>query len=435
MKEVEKILGIGDELKVTKIDEEIVDKQKYKNIYLESKKNKVRCPKCNNFTKSIHDKLKPMKIKGLKIFEIPTNMVVTKRRFICHKCNRKFTEELNINEKKSNISNDLKKKILKDLRDYNKSLKYIANEHNVNDDTVREILLNAMVGYPAQIKNLPRVISMDETKLDTKEGKYGYVLNDPIHKKVLDILPNRKKEYLIQYFTYCENRHSVEVVISDMYEPYLLVTQIMFPKAIFVVDRFHYIRYILQAIDNIRIRLQKSYGEKSKEYKLLKNKKNVGLIRKYSNDVDWWTYTKRYKNKHYVEVLRWDIRKQILDINQDLENGYWLKEEFLDIVNHATYEDCKIQFLNWIDLCIESGIPEFIEAAKTINNWLKYICNSFIDERYSNGFTEGMNNKIKVIKRIGFGYKNFNFFRLRLLYILNGIISGRKKQKYEKIKK
>lgn len=435
MKEVEKILGIGDELKVTKIDEEIVDKQKYKNIYLESKKNKVRCPKCNNFTKSIHDKLKPMKIKGLKIFEIPTNLVVTKRRFICHKCNRKFTEELNINEKKSNISNDLKKKILKDLRDYNKSLKYIANEHNVNDDTVREILLNAMVGYPAQIKNLPRVISMDETKLDTKEGKYGYVLNDPIHKKVLDILPNRKKEYLIQYFTYCENRHSVEVVISDMYEPYLLVTQIMFPKAIFVVDRFHYIRYILQAIDNIRIRLQKSYGEKSKEYKLLKNKKNVGLIRKYSNDVDWWTYTKRYKNKHYVEVLRWDIRKQILDINQDLENGYWLKEEFLDIVNHATYEDCKIQFLNWIDLCIESGIPEFIEAAKTINNWLKYICNSFIDERYSNGFTEGMNNKIKVIKRVGFGYKNFNFFRLRLLYILNGIISGRKKQKYEKIKK
>ena len=435
MKEVEKILGIGDELKVTKIDEEIVDKQKYKNIYLESKKNKVRCPKCNNFTKSIHDKLKPMKIKGLKIFEIPTNLVVTKRRFICHKCNRKFTEELNINEKKSNISNDLKKKILKDLRDYNKSLKYIANEHNVNDDTVREILLNAMVGYPAQIKNLPRVISMDETKLDTKEGKYGYVLNDPIHKKVLDILPNRKKEYLIQYFTYCENRHSVEVVISDMYEPYLLVTQIMFPKAIFVVDRFHYIRYILQAIDNIRIRLQKSYGEKSKEYKLLKNKKNVGLIRKYSNDVDWWTYTKRYKNKHYVEVLRWDIRKQILDINQDLKNGYWLKEEFLDIVNHATYEDCKIQFLNWIDLCIESGIPEFIEAAKTINNWLKYICNSFIDERYSNGFTEGMNNKIKVIKRIGFGYKNFNFFRLRLLYILNGIISGRKKQKYEKIKK
>ena len=57
-----------------------------------------------------------------------------------------------------------------------------------------------------------------------------------------------------------------------MYEPYLLVTQIMFPKAKYVVDRFHYITYIMYALDNIRIRLQKLYGEKSKEYKLLKNK-------------------------------------------------------------------------------------------------------------------------------------------------------------------
>ena len=71
-----------------------------------------------------------------------------------------------------------------------------------------------------------------------------------------------------------------------MYEPYLLVTQIMFPKAKYVVDRFHYITYIMDALDNIRIRLQKLYGEKSKEYKLLKNKKNVSLVRKYSAEIN-----------------------------------------------------------------------------------------------------------------------------------------------------
>ena len=63
-------------------------------------------------------------------------------------------------------------------------------------------------------------------------------------------------------------------------------------------------------------------------------------------------------------------------------------------------------------------------AASTIENWLPYIVNSFIDKRFSNGFTEGLNNKIKVIKRIGFGYRNFKFFRLRIMYILNGKISG-----------
>ncbi len=76
----------------------------------------------------------------------------------------------------------------------------------------------------------------------------------------------------MQYFTHCKNRHSVEFVISDMYEPYLLVTQIMFPKAKYVVDRFYY-TYIMDALDDIRIRLQKLYGEKSKEYKLVKIKR------------------------------------------------------------------------------------------------------------------------------------------------------------------
>ena len=69
-----------------------------------------------------------------------------------------------------------------------------------------------------------------------------------------------------------------------------------------------------------------------------------------------------------------------------------------------------------------------IEASKTIENWLPYIVNSFIDKRFSNGFTEGLNNKIKVVKRVAFGYKNFKFFRLRLMYILNGKISGMSKK-------
>lgn len=62
--------------------------------------------------------------------------------------------------------------------------------------------------------------------------------------------------------------------------------------------------------------------------------------------------------------------------------------------------------------------------------------NSFIDKRFSNGFTEGLNNKIKVIKRVGFGYKNFDFFRLRIPYIMNVKVSGiTKKDRNAKISK
>ncbi len=436
MKEVKELMGLCKEYKVEKVLEEKISNITYKNIYVKKITKKERCPICNCFTKSVHDKLKPIKIKYLKTFEYQTNIIITKRRFVFHKCNKKFTEKVDINNKNKSISNKLEQKILKDLLNYNLSLKYIAKENNVSDNTVRDILENAMNNYPDYVKNLPRVISLDEFKADTKEGKYAFILNDPIHKKALDILPNRKKEYLIQYFTHTENRHSVEFVISDMYEPYLLVTRIMFPKAKYVVDRFHYITYIMDALDDIRIRLQKEYGPNTKEYRLLKNKKNVSLLRKYSHDINWWIYTKRYKNKHMVDILPGEILEEMFSINEELRRGYELKELFLDIVNHGTYEDIKKQFLCWIDLCKESKIEEFIEASKTIKNWMEYIKNSYIDKRFSNGFTEGLNNKIKVIKRIGFGYKNFKFLRIRLLYILNGKISGKtKKDSFQKNEK
>lgn len=214
-----------------------------------------------------------------------------------------------------------------------------------------------------------------------------------------------------------------------MYEPYLLVQKAMFPKAKFVVDRFHFTRYIEDALDDIRIRVQKEYGYNSKEYRILKNKKNVSLMRNYYNDISWYVYIERYVNGRKIKRLPIDILNEILAISDEINRGYQLKEMFLDIVKKGTYENAKEQLLAWIELCEESNIPEFIEVSKTINNWLEYIVNSFIDKRYSNGYTEGLNNKIKVIKRNAFGYKNFYFFRLRLLYIFNGTISGRSKKK------
>ena len=423
MNEIAKILDL-EKFKIIKIEEKDEVKKKKKIIYIESKNKKQKCPVCNEYTKSIHDKLKPMELKYLKIVEINTSINITKKRFICYKCNKRFVEELELNAKGKTMTNKLNQKILKDLLNYNLSIKYIAEENNVSPGTVRNILIEAMSEYPRHVKNLPKVISLDEFKADTQYGKYAFVLNDPIHRMCLDILPERKKEYLTQYFTYCNNRHSVEFVISDMYESYLLVQKIMFPKAKYVVDKFHYTRYIMDALDKVRIRLQKLYGYNSKEYRLLKNKKNVTLLRKYSNDIDWWVYTKRYKNKHMVDILKFDLREQLLRIHPELNQAYTLKELFLDIINHTDYEHAEKEFTEWINCCIDCGLEEFETAAKTIKNWLPYIVNSFIDKRFSNGFTEGLNNKIKVIKRIAYGYRNFEFFRLRLMYILNGKVSG-----------
>ena len=129
--------------------------------------------------------------------EYDTKILITKKQFICHRCNKKFTESLDLNMKNHTLSNKLEQKVLRDLLNYNLSLKYKAKENNISEIELRRIFEQAMSSYPKYLKTLPRVISFDEFKADTKKGKYAFILNDPIHKKVLDILPNRKKEYLI----------------------------------------------------------------------------------------------------------------------------------------------------------------------------------------------------------------------------------------------
>jgi len=82
-----------------------------KIIYIESKNKKDKCPVCNEYTSSIHDKLKPIEVKYLKVIEKDTKVNIIKKRFISHKCNKKFTENLDLNQKVKTISNKLEQKI------------------------------------------------------------------------------------------------------------------------------------------------------------------------------------------------------------------------------------------------------------------------------------------------------------------------------------
>lgn len=73
---------------------------------------------------------------------------------------------------------------------------------------------------------------------------------------------------------------------------------------------------------------------------------------------------------------------------------------------------------DWIQSAFNCGIPQFERCAKTMSNWITGILNSF-SSKITNGFTEGCNNKIKVLKRNAYGYRNFKRFRNRILHIFS----------------
>lgn len=458
--EIKKILKLSENISIIKIentDNRIM-------ISIKSNKKKVRCPHCNQFSSRIHDYLKPSRIDYLNIAGMNTYLIAYKRRFECSKCNKSFTENLGLTNKNGNVSLKIKQNILKDCMNRDKTIKQISNDNNVSEDFVRSTFLEAMKNYPEYVSTLPEIISFDEVSTYTGEGVYSFILNDPIHRYTLDILKTRNKDFLIEYFMKVKNRKSVKVVICDLYKPYYEVAKTCFPNAIFVADPFHYTRYVEDGLDKVRMRLVHKYEENknSKEYRLIKSRLSKGLLLKSFNETKyelklknereekyknglikeapkdkyndyWYGVIRVKKNNTYIETFRIDRLNEVLDLNEDLKVAYKLKEEFLRIKYNVKYEEAKEELKVWIKKCYESKIPEMIDAAKTVENWLEAIVYSFKDEKYSNGFTEANNNTIDKIVDRAYGYKNFKFFRLRALVILHQSYSEKKIKNPKKV--
>lgn len=106
----------------------------------------------------------------------------------------------------------------------------------------------------------------------------------------------------------------------------------------------------------------------------------------------------------------------MLSYNEDLRVAHILKVKLLKITSSvSSSDDARILLREWVNFTINSDIKEFQSCAKTYIRYFNEIVNSF-NIPYTNTHTEGFNNKIKVIKRIAFGYKNFDRFRNRILH-------------------
>ena len=120
-------------------------------------------------------------------------------------------------------------------------------------------------------------------------------------------------------------------------------------------------------------------------------------------------FTSRAKQKTGSVAL-----EVILNHSSELYNAWVLKELFRDLGKCKTSEEGRKYLSNWIEIAREAKIPEFKECIRAFENWFEYICNS-LDTSYTNGFIEGKNNKIKVLKRNAYGVRNFERFRKRIL--------------------
>ena len=362
-------------------------------IHIELPVREHTCPCCYSKTTRIHD-YRYQLIKDIPFYyNKECYLYYRKRRYLCTNCGKRFYEKNTFLPKFGRKTNRLTAFIIEQLKE-KQSIKDVAKISNVSSTTVAKLFpyLSTSASY------LPEVLCIDEFRGNAGNYKYQVSLIDWNTRKPIDILESRYKHNLCTYFnkfSYSE-RSKVKYVIMDLWEPYKDIAKTFFPNAKIIADRFHYSRYIVQAVDKIRKQVQSKLTPEERRY--FKHSRKL-LLSRYIN-----------LNKEQREELNYIL----INYSEELRRVYNEKEEFLNIL-HSGEKYKAIDDLNrWVKFNSESIYDVLKECAKTYSNWIEEIRNSLLVP-YSNGVMEGYNNKIKVLKRVAFGFRNFNNFKARIM--------------------
>ncbi len=314
--------------------------------------------------------------------------------------------------------------MLNDLKDHTVTFKNVSIKYNISLNST----INIFDSYvEAKRQTLPEAICIDEFYTSKKsQYKYACLFLDFITKKVIYVYPSRRKDRLTSELSFIpkNERLNVKYVIIDMWDTYRDLARIYFPNSKIAVDSFHVIKHLNEAMDDIRIRIMNQYNKRTNT--LIQNDSYYYMLKKFHYFFTT-NFEKIYDGQIYIQKMKtkWtkhEIRKYLFDIDTDLKEAYFLKEQYREFNLTANYETCDQELEELIESFLNSKHVEFRTFGKLLVHWKAEIKNSFIrfhGKRISNGPIEGANSRIKTILKSANGYTNFNRLRNRIMYSLN----------------
>lgn len=371
--------------------EKVTHSEKEIRIRFHRKRCLQVCPVCGCTTQRVHDYHTTV-LRDIPILGVATRLEYRRRRYVCEHCGKRFPEPFALAGKHQRTTGRLALYGLTLTKD-RRSRKSIATELGVSASSVGRWLRYLPCCKPSR---LPRVLSIDEYKGNAGGERFQCILTAPETRKVLDILPDRTAATIQGYLKTFPNRDEVEYFVMDMNRAYRDIALTFFPKAKIVIDRFHFVRYGVWAFENVRRRVQQSLSPAKRKY--FKRSRKLLLSRADRLSIE---------DRKAVDVM--------LAHSEDLTRAWLLKEAFFKFVDAESSDLAKVA-LDHFRFCAKSlKLPEFTPCLKMLRNWEPYILNAF-DCPFNNGFTEGVNNATKALKRATFGMPNFHNARARILF-------------------
>ncbi len=271
-----------------------------------------------------------------------------------------------------------------------KSFTLLANEVGVTEGNIRKIFKSNIQNKPIN-NNILTCIGVDEIMINKK---MRFIITDLKNRNIVDILENRKKDFIRVYLKKLFKQHNISIVAMDMWKPYKDVVYEINPNVNIVIDKFHVVRMANEAMETIRKQVRATLLPKQR----IDLKNDRFLL---------------YKREHTLS----DQNKFIIDYwlgkYELLSKAYKLKEEFYKIYDAKNKEDAYDRYEKWEVQITKEIQPAFQPLITATGNWHKEIFNYF-DYPVTNAYTESMNGVLRYVNNQGRGYK-FKTLRSKIL--------------------
>jgi transposase len=375
-------------------------------LQLEQIGKESSCPRCGTKSHRLHQNHRYL-VKDVPWGENFVFLEINRRQFKCEKCGKPFSEELEFVRKRRSYTKRLARKIIQEVLE--NDIHSVAKKGVVTTEEIERMLKDAAKEYlkakPSELKRL----GIDEIAVIKGKGNYCAVLIDLEKSKLIGVLPGRKQEEIREVLLEWgkEVLEQIEEVSIDLWKGYKNLVIDLMPNAQVVADRFHVMAQINRELDAERKRERRqvedlikkadSSEKKVEQERVLEGlKKSKYVLLKNETDLSEEQKTKLV---------------QVKDVSPTLKLMHELKEKLRKIFEQTN---------NWLVGLFKlgrwlSGAKKYFpDSQNTIIRWLDEII-AYFDYKTTSGVVEGINNKLKLIKRSAYGFRNFENFRVRCL--------------------
>jgi transposase len=379
--------------------ENYIDCQGQWILEVEAISTQATCPRCHQESCHLHQNhwylARDLSISGRTVF-----LRVNRRQFKCRTCGRPFSEVLSFIDHRRKQTNRFAEAIVQQV--LHSDIHNVAVQNDLTDEEVW-----SMVQYISK-KNLEidltslKRLGMDEIALRKGQRDYIVILVDLERRLPIGFVPSRKQaeiEKVLKTWGEAVLSQVLEVSI-DLSGNYKGLVHKLLPNAAVVADRFHVMKIVNQDLDTARKEWRKANEDNADEAE----KHRIEAALKQSK----YALLKAEENLTETQKLKLE---EIREVVPSLAQMHHQKEAFRAIFEAAeNWRDGTFQLLDWMAKAQES----FQQSVGTIYRWFGEVTEYF-EHRTTNGVVEGINNKLKLIKRMGYGFRNFDNFQLRCL--------------------